>query len=136
MSTMTKDLYDLGRGTAHRRRAAEDARDDRAPRELRRPPEQAFRPEVVPTPEIGPREALVYVMAAGINYNNVWAALGIPIDVIKAHAQMGDDDAASTSAAATRSGIVYAVGDEVDEREGRRRGRRSTAAPGTRRRRT
>ena len=35
------------------------------------------------SPRPGPR-VLVYVMAAGVNYNNVWAAMGIPIDVIKA----------------------------------------------------
>ena len=52
-------------------------------------------------PEIGPREVLVYVMAAGINYNNVWAALGIPVDVIKVHAQARRRRPASTSAAAT-----------------------------------
>ena len=34
-------------------------------------------------PDIADDEVLVYVMAAGINYNNVWAGLGIPVDVIE-----------------------------------------------------
>ena len=44
------------------------------------------------------------MMAAGVNYNNVWAAMGVPPDVIDVHKQpfhIGGSDA---------SGIVYAVG--------------------------
>jgi len=44
-------------------------------------PTQAFQKEVVDVPPIADDEVLVYVMAAGINYNNVWAGLGIPVDV-------------------------------------------------------
>ena len=48
-------------------------------------PIKAFQVEKVETPvDLKPREALVMVMAAGINYNNVWAALGVPVNVIKA----------------------------------------------------
>lgn len=111
MSTMTKDLYDIAEApplghvppTMH----AMTVR-----RENFGPPETAFRREVVPTPEIGPREALVYVMAAGINYNNVWAALGVPVDVIKARTQAGDTTGFHIGGS-DASGIVYAVGDEV-----------------------
>src|SRR3569623_2142398 len=46
-------------------------------------PRDAFKEEALPVPELGPRDVLVYVMAAGVNYNIVWAAMGIPIDVIK-----------------------------------------------------
>ena len=45
-------------------------------------PRDAWRREVIPTPQIGPDEVLIYVMATGVNYNNVWAALGQPLDVI------------------------------------------------------
>ena len=38
-------------------------------------PTEAFQKEVVATPSIADDEVLVYVMAAGINYNNVWAAM-------------------------------------------------------------
>ncbi len=45
-------------------------------------PRDAWRREIIPTPTLGPDEVLIYVMASGINYNNVWAALGTPLDVI------------------------------------------------------
>ncbi|MDY7091121.1 MAG: crotonyl-CoA carboxylase/reductase, partial [Actinomycetota bacterium] len=53
-------------------------------------PEQAFAVEVVDVPAAGPRQVLVMVMAAGVNYNNVWAALGQPVDVIGARTRRGD----------------------------------------------
>ena len=43
------------------------------------PPEQAMQLEVLPTWPIGEDEVLVYVMAGGVNYNGVWAGLGLPI---------------------------------------------------------
>src|SRR5712691_12920153 len=43
------------------------------------PPETSMQVEVVPTWPIGDDEVLVLVMAAGVNYNGVWAALGQPI---------------------------------------------------------
>ena len=46
-------------------------------------PTSSFQQEVIETPEIGADDALVYVMAAGVNYNNVWAALGEPVSVMK-----------------------------------------------------
>ena len=80
MSTVTKDLYEIGEtppaGHVPPKMYAMTVR-----RENFGEPKSAFTKEVVDTPEIGPREVLVYVMAAGINYNNVWAALGIPIDL-------------------------------------------------------
>ena len=56
-------------------------------------PAEAFRPELVPTPAIGPDEVLIYVMASGINYNNVWAALGTPLDVIAERQRLGEPEA-------------------------------------------
>ena len=54
-------------------------------------PIKAFQVEKVETPaELKPREALVLVMAAGINYNNVWAARGVPVNVIRAREREGD----------------------------------------------
>ena len=70
-------------------------------------PESANEVEVVPTWEIGDDEVLVYVMAAGVNYNHVWASLGEPISPIDAHKtpiHIGGSDA---------SGIVWAVGRKV-----------------------
>ncbi len=111
MSTMTKDLYDVA-DTPPLGHVPANMYAMTIRRETFGEPKQAFRKEVVPTPAIGPREALVYVMAAGINYNNVWAALGIPVDVIKVHAQQGDDTGFHIGGS-DASGIVYAVGDEV-----------------------
>ncbi len=76
-------------------------------RERHGEPEQAFKVEVVDTPLPDSHEVLVLVMAAGVNYNGVWAGLGQPIspfDVHKAEYHIAGSDA---------SGIVWAVGDKV-----------------------
>jgi crotonyl-CoA carboxylase/reductase len=75
-------------------------------------PREAFQSEVIETPEIGPDDVLVYVMAAGVNYNNVWAGLGTPVDVIGARQKAGEpwDHHIGGSDA---SGIVWKVGDAV-----------------------
>ena len=49
------------------------------------PPESSFQLEVLPTWPVGEDEVLVYVMAAGVNYNGVWAGLGIPVSPIDSH---------------------------------------------------
>jgi crotonyl-CoA carboxylase/reductase len=78
-------------------------------------PIQAFQREVVPVPALGPKDVLVYVMAAGVNYNNVWASLGVPIDVVRLHKQQRDagDEEAFHLGGSDASGIVQAVGSEV-----------------------
>ncbi|MGZ4613005.1 MAG: crotonyl-CoA carboxylase/reductase, partial [Kineosporiaceae bacterium] len=43
-------------------------------------PRKSLHVEEVPTPEIGPGEALVAVMASAINYNTVWSSIFEPID--------------------------------------------------------
>src|SRR5262245_60208076 len=53
-------------------------------------PKDAWRREIIPTPTLGPDEVLIYVMASGINYNNVWAALGTPLDVIGERQRAGE----------------------------------------------
>ncbi|WP_430912983.1 crotonyl-CoA carboxylase/reductase [Methylobacterium sp. sgz302541] len=76
-------------------------------RERHGPPEQSHQLEVLPVWSIGDDEVLVYVMAAGVNYNGVWAGLGEPIspfDVHKAEYHIAGSDA---------SGIVWAVGAKV-----------------------
>ena len=75
-------------------------------------PTKAFKVEKVAVPEIAADEVLVCVMAAGVNYNNVWAALGVPVDVIKARTQAGDETGFHIGGS-DASGIVYAVGDGV-----------------------
>ena len=39
-------------------------------------PRDAWQREIIDVPDIAEDEVLVYNMATGINYNNVWAALG------------------------------------------------------------
>ncbi len=79
-------------------------------------PISAFQIEEMETPAIGPDEVLVAVMAAGINYNNVWAAQGIPIDVIAVRQRAGET-ADYHIGGSDASGIVYAVGTEVTDVE-------------------
>src|SRR6185437_8221146 len=70
-------------------------------------PIDAFQIEQMEAPEPGAMEVTVRVMAAGVNYNNVWAALGEPVSVFRYHAEdhhIGGSDA---------SGIVEKVGPGV-----------------------
>jgi crotonyl-CoA carboxylase/reductase len=75
-------------------------------------PETAFQHEVVATPGIGPDEVLIAVMAAGINYNNVWAARGYPVDQIGLRQGRGEPEDFHIGGS-DASGIVYAVGSKV-----------------------
>ncbi|MET0385180.1 MAG: crotonyl-CoA carboxylase/reductase [Polyangiales bacterium] len=75
-------------------------------------PKDAFQLEQIPVPEIGPHDVLVYVMAAGVNYNNVWAALGIPVNVIKARQKKGEKEDFHIGGS-DASGIVWKVGKDV-----------------------
>ena len=52
-------------------------------------PKDAFEVEVIDVPTPAANQVLVWVMAAGVNYNNVWAALGSPVDVIGARMKQG-----------------------------------------------
>ncbi len=76
-------------------------------------PRSAFQVEEVDVPAIGANQVLIGTMAAGINYNNVWAARGIPIDVIRVRQKMGEPYDFHIGGSDV-SGIVYAVGDAVD----------------------
>jgi len=72
-------------------------------------PHDAWKCEVIPTPEIRPDEVLIYVMASGINYNNVWAELGYPLDVIAERQKLGEPEDFHAGGSDC-SGIVWAVG--------------------------
>ncbi|MCS7480345.1 crotonyl-CoA carboxylase/reductase [Umezawaea endophytica] len=76
------------------------------------PPKDAFRVERVDVPPVGPGQVLVLVMAAGINYNNVWAALGSPLDVIAARGKRGDPTDFHIGGS-EGAGVVWAVGRDV-----------------------
>jgi crotonyl-CoA carboxylase/reductase len=73
-------------------------------------PRDAFQLEEVEVPEPGAFEVIVRVMAAGVNYNNVWAALGEPVSVMRYgdHPDWGHHIGGSDA-----SGIVWKVGEGV-----------------------
>src|SRR5213082_719820 len=54
-------------------------------REREGEPKDAFQIEEIEVPEPGAFEVVVRVMAAGVNFNNVWAALGQPVSVFRYH---------------------------------------------------
>ena len=101
-----KDLYDIGEipplGHVPANMHAFVIRKDN-----HGPPEQSFQLEVVPTWPLDSHDVLILVMAAGVNYNGIWAGLGEPISVFNVHKQpfhIAGSDA---------SGIVWAVGSKV-----------------------
>lgn len=108
---MGKDLYEIGEippvGEVPRRMHAQLVRPERYGE-----PAEAIQDEVIDVPEIGPHEVLVLVMAAGVNFNNVWAARGVPVDVTKTQARWGEPTDFHI-VGSDASGVVYAVGSEV-----------------------
>ncbi|MFL5854064.1 MAG: crotonyl-CoA carboxylase/reductase [Solirubrobacteraceae bacterium] len=73
-------------------------------------PVDAFQIEEIEVPEPGAFEVIVRVMAAGVNYNNVWAAMGKPVSVMGYgdHPEYGHHIGGSDA-----SGIVWKVGPGV-----------------------
>ena len=108
---MSKQLYELGEmpplGEVPEKMHAWLIRPERFGKPL-----EAFQKEVVNTPPIADDEVLVLVKAAGINYNNVWAALGIPVNVIGARNKVGEPEPFHIGGS-DASGIVYRTGKDV-----------------------
>jgi len=71
-------------------------------------PVDAFQVEEIEVPEPGAFEVVVRVMAAGVNFNNVWAALGKPVSVFRYHPEEEHHIGGSDG-----SGIVWKVGPGV-----------------------
>jgi crotonyl-CoA carboxylase/reductase len=73
-------------------------------------PKDAFQVEEIEVPQPGAFEVIVRVMAAGVNFNNVWAALGQPVSVFGYgdHPQYGHHIGGSDA-----SGVVWKVGEGV-----------------------
>ncbi|MBL4613304.1 MAG: crotonyl-CoA carboxylase/reductase [Magnetovibrio sp.] len=76
-------------------------------RERHGEPDKAMQLEVVDTPQIDNHEVLILVMAAGVNYNGIWAALGLPISPFDVHKE------AFHIAGSDASGIVWKIGSKV-----------------------
>jgi crotonyl-CoA carboxylase/reductase len=70
-------------------------------------PVDAFQLEEIEVPEPGAFEVIVRVMAAGVNFNNVWAALGKPVSIFGYgdHPEYGHHIGGSDA-----SGVVWKVG--------------------------
>jgi acrylyl-CoA reductase (NADPH) / 3-hydroxypropionyl-CoA dehydratase / 3-hydroxypropionyl-CoA synthetase len=77
-------------------------------------PISAEREIILPVETPGPAEAIVYVLAAEVNYNDIWAITGIPVSQFDAH----DADAHVTGSGGV--GLIVALGSEV-KAEGRLR---------------
>jgi crotonyl-CoA carboxylase/reductase len=73
-------------------------------------PVDAFQVEEIEVPEPGAFEVVVRVMAAGVNFNNVWAALGQPVSIFGYgdHPEYGHHIGGSDA-----SGVVWKVGEGV-----------------------
>ena len=105
-SAEKKDLYEVGEipplGYVPKQMYAWAIR-----RERHGEPEDSFLKEVVDVKQPDSNEVVVLVMAAGVNYNGVWAGLGVPISPFDVHGEpyhIAGSDA---------SGIVWAVGEKV-----------------------
>jgi len=75
-------------------------------------PIAAEREVIVPVESPGPNEALVYVLASEVNYNDIWAITGIPISQFDSY----DVDHQTTGSGGV--GLVAAIGSEI-KREAR-----------------
>ena len=106
MTADKKELYELGEipplGHIPKEMHAWVIRKDREG-----VPEKAMQIETMPIPKVESNEVLVMVMAAGVNYNGVWASMGKPISMLDVHKQ--DYHICGSDA----SGIIWAAGDNV-----------------------
>ena len=70
-------------------------------------PTKSFVKEEIDVWKAGPGEVLVQVMAAGVNFNGIWAGLGEPVNILKSHGL--DFHIAGSDA----SGVVWSIGEGV-----------------------
>mgnify|MGYP001188560847 CR=1 FL=1 len=107
----TKEIYELGEmpslGQVPKKMHAFSVRQDRFGE-----PKDAWKREIIDVPSLGENDVLIYVMATGINYNNVWAARGFPVDVIKDRQKKGEPEEFHAGGS-DASGIIWAVGEQV-----------------------
>ena len=75
-------------------------------------PKDAEREILLPVPKPGPNEAVVYVLASEVNFNDIWAITGIPVSPFDNH----DLDYQVTGSGGVA--LVAAIGSEL-KREGR-----------------
>ncbi|HUN52498.1 MAG TPA: enoyl-CoA hydratase-related protein, partial [Candidatus Sulfotelmatobacter sp.] len=75
-------------------------------------PAEAEVEAIVPVPRPGPTQALLYVLASEVNYNDLWAITGIPVSLFDEH----DEDVHVTGSGGIA--LVAALGEEL-QAEGR-----------------
>ncbi|MBT4523183.1 MAG: AMP-binding protein, partial [Halieaceae bacterium] len=75
-------------------------------------PGEAEQEVIVPVSMPGPNQALVYVLASELNYNDIWAITGIPVSLFDEH----DEDVHITGSGGV--GIIVAMGEGL-QTEGR-----------------
>ncbi|WP_448581963.1 AMP-binding protein [Thermaurantiacus sp.] len=71
------------------------------------PPASHERELVVPVPEPGPNEALVYMLTSEVNFNDIWALTGIPVSPFDNH----EEDFQTTGSGGI--GLVAKLGSEA-----------------------
>jgi len=77
-------------------------------------PRKSLHVQDVPTPEVGPGEALIAVMASAINYNTVWTSIFEPIPTFKFLHKLGSKhDLPYHIVGSDAAGIVLRVGPGV-----------------------
>jgi len=75
-------------------------------------PREAEVQAILPVPEPGPNQALLYVLASEVNYNDIWAITGIPVSLFDEH----DEDVHVTGSGGVA--MVAALGEGL-QAEGR-----------------
>ena len=95
--------YQYGMGVAKDPQTAQPAHGD---------PAEAERLLVLPTPKPGPNEALVFLLASEVNFNDIWAITGIPVSPFDAR----DADLQVTGSGGVA--LIAQLGEEL-VREGR-----------------
>src|SRR3990167_2379090 len=80
-------------------------------------PEDAYQIEKIKIPELKDNEILIAVMAAGVNYNSVWASYGYPLDIIGNRQRTGEGKEDFHIAGSDCSGIIYQVGKNIKNRK-------------------
>ena len=76
-------------------------------------PLKAFEIEKVKIPDVKDDEVLIAVMAAGLNYNSVWAATGYPMDMLQVMELRKEKEVDFHIIGSDCAGIVYKVGANV-----------------------
>ena len=102
-------------------------------------PRKSLHVEDVPTPELGPGEAIVAVMASSINYNTVWTSIFEPVSTFGFLERYGRSSPLAKKhdlpyhvVGSDLSGVVLRVGPGVHMWKPGRRGRRALPVRGAR----